>query len=77
VVGTGSGPAQFEKFQIFQKMAQIFKFKMDVFHCSKNTKILYEARFKYCEKHTRLGPLHIPNIIRSINFGIDSNLNLL
>jgi hypothetical protein len=38
---------------------------------------LYEARCKYYEKHTQLGPLQIPNRIHSINFGIDSNLNLL
>jgi hypothetical protein len=43
----------------------------------KNTQTLHEARFEYSEQISQLDQLQNPNRIHAINFGTDSNLNLL
>jgi hypothetical protein len=50
---------------------------MDAFRCSKNTYTLHEGRCHCAEKNSQLGQLQIPNRIHAINFGTDSNLNIL
>jgi hypothetical protein len=50
---------------------------MDTFHCSKNSQTLHEDRIEYSDKLCQLGQLIIHNEIHVINFGTDSNLNLL
>jgi hypothetical protein len=65
------------RFFQYPKLAQTCKFKTDAFHCSKNTQALHDARFDYLEQTFQLGRLQIPNIIRVINFGTYSNLNIL
>jgi hypothetical protein len=44
---------------------------------SKNTQAWLGARFECFEQLSQLGHLQIPNKIHVINFGTDSNLNLL
>jgi hypothetical protein len=59
VVGTGAdeqAPPGL-KILIFQnsKLAQICKFKIDTFHCYKNSQTLHDARFEYFEKTFSIG----------------------
>jgi hypothetical protein len=72
-----SGPSPFKQFPNEFQSFQILKFKTESFPCSINTQTLYDARFEYFEQLSKLGQLQIPNIIHVINFGTDSNLNIL
>jgi hypothetical protein len=71
------GPTYFILFQINFKFLLNLKFKTEPFPCSKNIKTLYDARSEYFEQLSQLARFQIPNIIHDINFGTDSNLNLL
>jgi hypothetical protein len=70
-------PARFKDFSNIQNQLKICNFKIDAFPCSKNIQTLHDASFEYFEHLSRLGLLQIPNRIHAINFGTDSNLNLL
>jgi hypothetical protein len=70
------GPAWFWNFQ-YSKSSENFEFKSSAFPRSKNIKTLEGARFRYNTQHSPLSQLQIPTVIHAINFGIDSNLNVL
>jgi hypothetical protein len=59
------------------QILQTLKFKRKAFPMSKNTQAWLGARFECFEQLSQLGHLQIPNKIHVINFGTDSNLNLL
>jgi hypothetical protein len=61
----------------FPKISWNFEFKMDTFHCSKDSQILHEARMVYSGQLSQLCLLLIPNRIHVINLGTYSDLNHL
>jgi hypothetical protein len=69
-------PPGLKIFPIF-KSSQTCKFKTETFYYPKNPQTLHEARFEYFKQHSQLVRLQIPNKIHVINFGTNSNLNIL
>jgi hypothetical protein len=55
--------------------AQILKFKTKAFLVPKNIQTLHEASFEQNEHLHQLSQVQMPNKIRVINFGTNSNLN--
>jgi hypothetical protein len=70
-------PSQLQVFFPISNSAQIHKFKMEAFSCSKNIQTLYDARFEYLEQLYQLGRLQIIYIVHAINSTKEFNLNLL
>jgi hypothetical protein len=68
------GPGPDSIFQI-SNLAQIRKFKIEAFMCSKNIQTLNEAIFEYFKQISQLGQLQILNRIYVINSGTKFNLN--
>jgi hypothetical protein len=54
------GPHGVLIFLDFPKLGQICKFKIDAFHCSKNSQILRDTRLEYSSQLSRLCLLQIP-----------------
>jgi hypothetical protein len=76
---TGGPVSKLTQPNFFQliKFSSNWKFNLKALPSFKNTQTLHETRFEYFEHLSQLGQLPIPNIHHVINFGTDSNLNLL
>jgi hypothetical protein len=67
-----SRPHEVLIFPDFPKPGQTCKFKIDAFHCSKNSQILHETIVEYYSQLYKLCRLQTPNISQVKNPGIDS-----
>jgi hypothetical protein len=78
--GTGAlmhGPGPFNNYRDNFQIPLKFEIQNRSLPYSQNAQTLHKARLECDEQLFQLALLQIPNIIHDINFGTDSNLNIL